>query len=54
MKAHLDRVDHVRADRAAALEVLRPHGFGDEAARKWLQRRRPEEAVNAWPRGRRL
>jgi hypothetical protein len=51
MKAHLDRVDQVRAIRAAALDVLRSHGFGEEAARKWLQRHRPEEAVNAWPRG---
>jgi hypothetical protein len=53
MKAYLDRVDHVRGVRAAALDVLRVHGFGDEAARKWLQRHRPEEAVNAWPRGQR-
>src|SRR6266566_2196349 len=51
MKAYLDRVDQVRAVRAAALDVLRAHGFGEEAARKWLQRHRPEEAVNAWPRG---
>ncbi|MEU7133959.1 hypothetical protein [Streptomyces sp. NPDC046261] len=53
MKAHLDREDKKRAIRAAALEVLREHGFGNEAARKWLQRHPPEEAVNAWPRGRR-
>lgn len=53
MKAHLDREDHKRTVRAAALDVLRSHGFGEEAARKWLQRHRPEEAVNAWPRGRR-
>jgi hypothetical protein len=53
MKTHLDRVDQQRAVRAAALDVLRTHGFGEEAARKWLQRHRPEEAVNAWPRGRR-
>jgi len=53
MKAHLDRVDDARAVRAATLDVLRSHGFGEEAARKWLQRHRPEEAVNAWPRGRR-
>jgi hypothetical protein len=51
MKAYLDRVDDVRAVRAAALDVLRSHGFGAEAARKWLQRHRPEEAVDAWPRG---
>lgn len=53
MKAHLDQVDHKRAVRAAALDVLRAHGFGEEAARKWLQRHRPEEAVNARPRGQR-
>jgi hypothetical protein len=53
MKAHLERLDHVRAVRAATLDVLRSHGFGEEAARKWLQRHRPDEAVNAWPRGRR-
>jgi hypothetical protein len=53
MKAYLDRVDQERAVRAAALGVLRAHGFGEEAARKWLQRHRPEEAVNAWPRGQR-
>ncbi|MFG3035939.1 hypothetical protein ACGFYZ_03450 [Streptomyces sp. NPDC048330] len=52
MKAHLNLVDKAREVRAAALEVLRSHGFGDEAARKWLQRHPPEEAVNAWPRGR--
>jgi hypothetical protein len=52
MKTHLDRVEHDGAIRAAALEVLRSHGFGAEAARKWIQRHRPEEAVDAWPRGR--
>jgi hypothetical protein len=51
MKAYLDRVDDVRAVRAAALDVLRSHGFSEEAARKWLQRHRPGEAVDAWPRG---
>jgi hypothetical protein len=53
MKAYLDGVDQVRTVRTAALDVLRAHGFGEAAARKWLQRHRPEEAVNAWPRGRR-
>ncbi|NGO14581.1 hypothetical protein G5C60_45080 [Streptomyces sp. HC44] len=53
MKAHLDHVDKARTVRAAALEVLRSRGFGEEAARKWIQRHPPEEAVNAWPRGRR-
>lgn len=53
MKNHLDGVDRHRAVREAALDVLRSHGFGPEAARKWLQRHPPEEAVDAWPRGRR-
>jgi hypothetical protein len=53
MKGHLDRADHERDVRVAALDVLRAHGFGDEAARKWLQRHRPENAVDAWPRGQR-
>lgn len=53
MKAYLDHVDQVRAIREAALDVLQSHGFGEAAARKWLQRHRPEEAVNAWPRGQR-
>lgn len=51
MKEHLNREDRARAVRTAALDVLRAHGFGEEAARKWLQRHRPEEAIHAWPRG---
>jgi hypothetical protein len=51
MKAHLDALDANRAIRVAALDILRSRGFQEEAARKWLQRHRPEEAVNAWPRG---
>jgi hypothetical protein len=51
MRAHLDCVDKERAVRAAALEVLQSHGFTKEAARKWLQRHQPEDAVSAWPRG---
>lgn len=53
MKAHLDAVERDRAIRAAALDILRSRGFEAEAARKWLQRHRPEEAVDAWPRSRR-
>lgn len=53
MKEHLDAIDARRAVRAAALDVLRSRGFREEAARRWLQRHRPEEALNAWPRGRR-
>jgi hypothetical protein len=51
MKEHLNREDRTRAVHVAALDVFRAHGFGEEAARKWLHRHRPEEAVNAWPRG---
>jgi hypothetical protein len=51
MKAYLDGGDRVRTVRALALDVLRSHGFSEAAARKWLQRHRPEEAVDAWPRG---
>jgi hypothetical protein len=53
MKKHLDRADQMREVREAALDVLRAHGFGEAAARKWLQRHLPEEAVNARPRGQR-
>ena len=53
MKDYLDGVDHVRAVRTAALDVLRSHGFSQAAARKWLQRHEPEEAVGAYPRNRR-
>ena len=51
MRSHLDRADNERDIRASALDVLRSHGFRDAAARKWLQRHPPEDAVNAWPRG---
>ena len=50
MKAHLDHVDNTREVRALALGLLRSRGFGEAAARKWLQRHPPEDAVNAWPR----
>jgi hypothetical protein len=50
MRAHLEARDSEGAVRGAALDVLRSRGFQDEAARKWLQRHRPEEAVHAWPR----
>ena len=53
MKAYLDRRDSDRDLRAAALDLLRERGFSEQAARKWLQRHRPEEALEAWPRGRR-
>ena len=51
MRMYLDAQDGNRAVRAAALEVLRSHGFQDSAARKWLQRHPAEDAVDAWPRG---
>jgi hypothetical protein len=50
MGAHLDELDRTREIRAAALDTLRSHGFREEAARKWLQRHPPEDALNAWPR----
>jgi len=50
MRAHLDVRDNDRAVRGAALDILRSRGFQDEAARKWLQRHRPEDALHAWPR----
>lgn len=37
--------------RQLAKQVLLKHGFSEAAARKWLQRHPPEQAVNAWPRG---
>ena len=50
MTAHLDALDSERAVRTAALDILRSRGFEEEAARKRLQRHRPEEAVHVWPR----
>lgn len=50
MREELDGRDGARALRSMAMEVLRKHGFGDAAARKWLQRHRPESAVTAYPR----
>ncbi len=50
MRAYLAARDSEKAIRAAAIELLRSRGFGNEAARKWLQRHRPEEALHAWPR----
>lgn len=53
MKAHLEEREHEREIRTAALDLLRSRGFGESAARKWLQRHEPEQAINAWPRGQR-
>jgi hypothetical protein len=52
MRTHLDAVDADRATRSASLDLLRSRGFKEEAARKWLQRHSPAEALTAWPRGR--
>lgn len=51
MKDHLDRKDQSREIREAALDVLQKRGFTREAARKWLQRHSPAEALHARPRG---
>ena len=50
MKAHLEVQDQMRKIRTAALDLLRSRGFSDAAARKWLQRHEPEQAIDAWPR----
>ena len=51
MKAHLEERDRKREIRLATLDLLRSRGFGEAAARKWLQRHEPEQAIDAWPRG---
>ena len=51
MKAHLEERDRERAIRTGALDLLRSRGFSEAAARKWLQRHEPEQAIHAWPRG---
>ena len=51
MRAYLDALDCDRSVQAAARELLRSRGFQEAAARKWLQRHKPEEALHAWPRG---
>jgi hypothetical protein len=53
MKDHLRQVDQERDVRTLAMRILRDHGFSDAAARKWLQRHPPQEAVDAQPRKRR-
>jgi hypothetical protein len=52
LRAYLDWRERPTT-RQLAKEVLLEHGFSEAAARKWLQRHLPEEAVNAWPRGHR-
>lgn len=51
MRDHLDGKDQSREVRAAALDLLQQRGFSHAAARKWMQRHQPEEALDAWPRG---
>ena len=51
MKAHLEERDRERAIRTGALDLLRSRGFSEAAARKWLQRHEPKQAIHAWPRG---
>ncbi len=52
MKAHFEQRDREREVRAATLDLLRERDFSEAAARKWLQRHRAEQAIDAWPRGR--
>ena len=53
MKAHLDELERKREIRTLTLDVLRSRGFSEAAARKWIQRHEPEQAIDAWPRGQR-
>jgi hypothetical protein len=49
LRQYLDWKEEPSA-RVLAKSVLLEHGFTDAAARKWLQRHPPEDAVRAWPR----
>jgi hypothetical protein len=51
LRGHLDGTDRGREIRAATLDLLQKRGFSHTAARKWMQRHQPEEALDAWPRG---
>lgn len=51
MRSHLDATERERAIHETAMEVLQRRGFAYSAARKWLQRHPPQDAVHAWPRG---
>jgi hypothetical protein len=53
MKAHISQVDQARNVRSEVLNVLMSNGFSEAAARKWMQRHSPEEAINARPRSHR-
>lgn len=52
LRAYLDSKEQPSA-RELAKQVLLEHGFGEAAARKWLQRHPPQDAINARPRPRR-
>jgi hypothetical protein len=52
MTAYIDGRGKERSVRVATMDVLREHDFTETAARKWLQRHKPAEALTAWPRGR--
>ncbi|WP_146603851.1 hypothetical protein [Micromonospora deserti] len=51
MRDYLDSKDQSQEVRAATLDLLQQRGFSHAAARKWMQRHQPEEALDAWPRG---
>jgi hypothetical protein len=44
------RDEHIET-KTQLMELLQVRGFSRSAARKWLYRHRPEEALSAWPRG---
>jgi len=52
MRAHIEDVEQQREVRSAARSVLQSRGFTEPAARKWLQRHEPLEALNAVSRRR--
>lgn len=49
LRAHLDLKEQP-TPRRLAKELLIERGFSEAAARKWLQRHLPKDAVHAWPR----
>jgi hypothetical protein len=53
IRDYLVRRDRETDRHAAAMEVLQKAGFSHAAARKWLQRHDPSEALTARPRSRR-
>lgn len=53
IRRHLISRDQKTETQAAALDLLQQHGFSHAAARKWLQRHDPSQALTATPRPRR-